>query len=37
MPETFMGWVMFAFFTGGALGGWTLLYLFAKEWIEAKF
>lgn len=31
MPENILGWIMFVFFSGGALGGWMILYLAARE------
>lgn len=31
MPETFIAWIMFAFFAGGSLGGWIVLYLWAQD------
>lgn len=40
MPETFPQMLWFAFFTGGAAGGWVLLWLFAmdriREWRSRK-
>ena len=36
MPSTGLAWAMFAFFAGGALGGWVVLYLFLREfWKDA--
>lgn len=34
MPENALAWVQYAFFFGGALGGWTLLLMFARELME---
>lgn len=31
MPDSLLGWIMFAFFAGGAAGGWAVLYLVAAE------
>lgn len=33
MPETAPQMLWFAFFAGGAAGGWVLLCLFALEWL----
>lgn len=35
MPESAVGWLMFAFFAGGATGGWVLLILFAVDQFRA--
>ena len=29
MPETFAQWLWFAFYTGGAVGGWTVVCIAA--------
>lgn len=34
MPDSFISWAMFAFFAGGAAGGWAVLYLVAAEKIR---
>jgi hypothetical protein len=31
MPENTWAWIQYAFFFGGAAGGWTLLIMFARE------
>jgi hypothetical protein len=31
MPENTWAWAQYAFFFGGAIGGWTLLIMFARE------
>ena len=31
MPESIIGWIMFAFFVGGSLGGWVLLFLWLQD------
>jgi hypothetical protein len=31
MPDNLMQWLQYAFFFGGAVGGWTLLIMFARE------
>ena len=36
MPETFPQMLWFAFFTGGAAGGWVLLWLFAADKIRER-
>jgi len=34
MPDNFWHWLQYAFFFGGAVGGWTLLIMFARELAE---
>lgn len=34
MPDNTWQWLQYAFFFGGALGGWTLLFMFARELME---
>lgn len=40
MPQTDAQWLWFAFFIGGAAGGWVLLWLFLldkiREWRARK-
>lgn len=37
MPNHWIGWLMCAFFAGGALGGWVLLGLWVKVlWDDRK-
>lgn len=35
MPDTFIAWCLFAFFAGGAAGGWVLLILWAIDQYRA--
>ena len=35
MPSSLVGWSMFAFFAGGAAGGWLVLVLFAIDRAQA--
>jgi hypothetical protein len=32
MPGSAAGWLLFTFFAGGALGGWAVLWLIAREY-----
>jgi hypothetical protein len=34
MPSHWFGWLMLVFFSGGALGGWIVLTLWAREMIK---
>lgn len=36
MPETFIGWVMFTYFTIGAAGGWMVVWYVARDQIEQR-
>lgn len=37
MPETLMQWVWFAFFAGGSVGGWLVVWYVAKDQLRRVF